>query len=117
MVEQWVKNFESRKLCLHQAEVTCEAVELLGCSVDGAALRMEISGGRLRKVQAGVRGLLERRKVTGWSIEVVVGHLTFCGLSNRGLLTALRTVYTFIRRRYLEPKAKKGFLGFLRSFK
>ena len=63
---------------------------------------MEIADERLFKVQAGVQGLLSRRRVTGWSVEVIVGHLTFCGLANRGLLTVLHTVYRFMRRRYLE---------------
>ena len=63
---------------------------------------MSITDERLAKVQAGVQRLLDLRRMAGWSVEVVLGHLTFCALANRGLLTIPHTLYRFIRRHYLE---------------
>ena len=42
-----------------------------------------------------------RRKVTGWALEVILGHCTFVGLCNRSLLTVFHTVYGFVRENYL----------------
>ena len=102
IVESWVTEFEKDGLLLHKATVTSEATTVLGNKLDGTQMRMGITDERLVKIQAGVKGLLQRRKVAGWAREVVIGHLTFCGLANRGLLTVFHTVYRFMRRHYLE---------------
>ncbi|CAK0809789.1 unnamed protein product [Prorocentrum cordatum] len=49
-----------------------------------------------------VRGLLARRRVKGWAVEAVLGHLTFCGLCSRGTLSAFNSVYGFVRAHYDE---------------
>ena len=92
------EQLEDENLLLHKSEDICGPTAMLGSRVDGERLTLEIADERLFKVQAGVQGLLSRRRVTGWSVEVTAGHLTFCGLANRGLLTVLQTVYRFMHR-------------------
>ena len=89
-VSKWVEAFEAEDLKLHKAEVTRGEV-VLGSTIDGTRLRMEITQERLSRLQAAVRGLLARRRVAGWCVETVLGHLTFCGLANRALLSTLHT--------------------------
>ncbi len=97
-----MSSFEGENLLLHNFEVASRPTAALGSKVDGEKLTMEITDERLFEAQAGVQGLLARRLVAGWSVEVVVGHLAFCGVADRTLLKVLHTVYRFVRRRYLE---------------
>ena len=101
-VSDWVAAFESRELLLHKSEVVCGPVTVLGSKIDSDQLTMAIKDERLMKVQAAVAGLLARRRTAGWCVEVLLGHLTFCGLANRGILTVPHTLYRFIRRHYTE---------------
>ena len=101
-VSEWVTAFESRELLLHKSEVVCGPVTVLGSKIDGDQLTMAIKDDRLMKVQAAVAGLLARGRTAGWCVEVLLGHLTFCGLANRGILTVPHTLYRLIRRHYTE---------------
>ncbi|CAK0829423.1 unnamed protein product, partial [Prorocentrum cordatum] len=46
------------------------------------------------------RGLLARRRVQGWAVEAVLGHLTFCGLCSRGALSVFKSVRGFAQAHY-----------------
>ena len=69
---------------------------------------------------------LSRRAMPGWAWEILLGHLTFCGLVCRDVLSAFHSIYAFIRKHYNErvplwPSARdelRHFLGamiFLRA--
>ena len=102
-VRTWRSEFEEAGLLMHKGQVTSEATEVLGTEVDGSKHTIAVTAKRVVKIQAATQGLLERKRVCGWTLEVVVGHITFCALAQRGLLSVLSSVYSFIRLRYNEP--------------
>ena len=102
IVGEWSESFESAGLLLHKSEVS-EKTECLGVQLDGSKLRSTITDKRFWRTRQAVRGVLGLRRVSGWSLEVVIGHLTFCGLSNRSTLSCFHTVYRFISSCYTTP--------------
>ena len=92
------QKFDGLGLDLHGSEVSSGCVEALGCIVEGNKLRSRITVERLWKVHQGVEGLLRRRRCSGRALEIVVGHLTFCGLMCRTSLSILHSVYAFIQK-------------------
>ena len=44
-----------------------------------------------------LRALLRLKKVSGWQVEAVLGHITFLCLMRRELLSIFHTVYRFVR--------------------
>lgn len=50
-----------------------------------------------------IQGLLQRKKVSGRILEVVVGHATFVALTCRSLLSIFNTTYRYIRATYYQP--------------
>ena len=91
--------FDGLGLELHGSEVSNGSVEALGCIIEGNRLRSRITLARLWKVHQGIEGLLRRRRCSGRALEVVLGHLTFCGLMSRPSLSILHGVYPFILKR------------------
>ena len=65
-------------------------------------MRSRIHPKRLWKVHHGIDGLLRRKRCVGRTLEVVIGHCTFCGLMNRRSLACFHTAYAFIHRHYFE---------------
>ncbi|CAK0860257.1 unnamed protein product, partial [Prorocentrum cordatum] len=51
-----------------------------------------------------LNGLLRRRRLTGWAVEVLVGHCAFAGLLSRGTLSVFHAVYAFMRASNAEPR-------------
>ena len=47
-----------------------------------------------------ISALLRRRRVKGQILEVLLGHMTFAGLANRRVRSALNAVYKFCREHY-----------------
>ena len=92
------QTFDGLGLELHGSEVSCGSVEALGCIIEGNKLRSRIAVGRLWKVHQAVEGLLRRRRCSGRALEVIVGHLTFCGLMCRTSLSILHSVYPYIQK-------------------
>ena len=97
-MEQLRVKFDGLGLNLHASEVTCGSVEALGCLVEGGRLRCRLTPARLWKVHQAVQGLLLRKRCSGRALEVIVGHLTFCGLMCRMSLSILHSAYGFIRK-------------------
>lgn len=96
VVEKWTAAFEADQLLLHKPEISSRT-QLSCVRLDGEDLSMQVTVERLLKVRAAVEGVLSRRKVCGWVVEVVVGHLTFTALACRGILLALHTVCQFMQ--------------------
>ena len=90
--------FDGLGLELHGSEVSSGCVEALGCIIEGNKLRCRVTVERLWKVHQAVEGLLKRRRCAGRALEILVGHLTFCGLMCRASLSILHSVYPFIQK-------------------
>ena len=90
-------SFDSQGLNLHASEVSSGEVESLGCVIEGSRMSSRINPKRLWKVHHAILGLLRRGRCSGRTVEVVVGHLTFCGLMNRLSLSCFCSVYAFQR--------------------
>ena len=92
--------FDGLGLDLHGSEISSGSVEALGCMVEGEKLRCRITPARLWKVHQAVEGRLRRKRCSGRALEIIVGHLTFCGLMSRMSLSILHSTHGFIRRFY-----------------
>ena len=98
-------HFGGKGLLLHPGEVHSEETKALGTILDGKNLCSRICPERYHKVRQSIRGLLQKPRVTGQMVEVVLGHATFCALNNRMLMSIFHSCYKFIRAHYFEPVA------------
>lgn len=118
--------FETKQLLLHAGEIHSRSVKALGVELRGDILAVRITPSRYHKVRQAITGILERKKVSGKIVEVVLGHCTFIGLTNRLLLSIFHSIYAFIRKEYYTPSrlwnsvreeliAFRGLMIFLQS--
>ena len=91
------EKFDGQGLELHACEVSSGSVEALGVLVEGGKLRCRITPSRLWKVHQAIVGL-RRGRCSGRTLEVLVGHMIFCGLMNRCSLSILHCVYPFMKK-------------------
>ena len=97
--EEWSAHFESLGLALHKAEVE-ENPETLGVQLDTERFKSSVTQKRFWRIRQATHAILGQRRVSGWSLEVLMGHITFCCLANRLLLGCFHTVYRFISSCY-----------------
>ncbi|CAK0828541.1 unnamed protein product, partial [Prorocentrum cordatum] len=102
VMNQLTGEFTKLSLLLHKDELVPDKAVALGTEIDGGLLRTRVTSDRFWRCRQAVRGLLARRRVKGWAVEAVLGHLTFCGLCSRGTLSAFNSVYGFVRAHYDE---------------
>ncbi|CAK0833049.1 unnamed protein product, partial [Prorocentrum cordatum] len=102
VMNQLTGEFTELNLLLHKDELVPGMAVALGTEIDGSQLRTRVASDRFWRCRQAVRGLLARRRVKGWAVEAVLGHLTFCGLCSRGTLSAFNSVYGFVRAHYEE---------------
>ncbi|CAK0901058.1 unnamed protein product, partial [Prorocentrum cordatum] len=102
VMNQLTGEFTELNLLLHKDELVPGMAVALGTEIDGSRLRTRVTSDRFWRCRQAVRGLLARRRVKGWAVEAVLGHLTFCGLCSRGTLSAFNSVYGFVRAHYDE---------------
>ncbi|CAK0807877.1 unnamed protein product, partial [Prorocentrum cordatum] len=102
VMNQLTGEFTKLSLLLHKDELVPDKAVALGTEIDGGQLRTRVTSDRFWRCRQAVRGLLARRRVKGWAVEAVLGHLTFCGLCSRGTLSAFNSVYGFVRAHYDE---------------
>ena len=74
----------------------------MGTHLDGRRLRTLIKSQRYWKLKLAIRYALRRKKLDGITVEIIVGHCTFCALICRGTLSVFHTVYRFIAVSYYE---------------
>ncbi|CAK0816207.1 unnamed protein product, partial [Prorocentrum cordatum] len=95
--------FESAGLVTHEHEVSVTSSKALGTHLDLVGLGVSLSPSRLWKVRQGVLFALSCRKLPGRVWEVLLGHLTFCALINRSMMSVFRSIYAFIGKYYATP--------------
>ena len=102
VMNQLTGEFTELNLLLHKDELVPGMAVALGTEIDGSQLRTRVTSDRFWRCRQAVRGPLARRRVKGWAVEAVLGHLTFCGLCSRGTLSAFNSVHGFVRAHYDE---------------
>ena len=93
-------HFNGIGLKIHDLEVHHVKANILGVSLDLKEGHSQITDERFFALRSGIRALIRRGRCSGQALEVLVGHLTYAGLSNRGCLTMLNGVYKFIHQFY-----------------
>ncbi|CAK0868534.1 unnamed protein product, partial [Prorocentrum cordatum] len=102
VMNQLTGEFTELNLLLLKDELVPGMAVALGAEIDGSQLRTRVTSDRFLRCRQAVRGLRARRRVEGWAVEAVLGHLTFCGLCSRGTLSAFNSVCGFVRAHYDE---------------
>ena len=85
-------------LPIHDVTTESSELESLGLALhsDSAKVKPE----RRMKLKQAVRALLERPRVSGKQLEVIIGDFTFCALLSRPFLSVFQCTYTYINRHY-----------------
>ena len=96
--------FTAQGLLTHEEETTTGETKALGTRLDLRRLEASLTPKRVWKVMLGVRAALRAGRLSGRVVEILVGHLTFCGLLDRASLSCLSSCYAFARRHYLERR-------------
>ncbi|CAK0838915.1 unnamed protein product [Prorocentrum cordatum] len=94
------RDFDGDHLKFHVVEVMPEGGRTLGCYLDGRHRATRPTDERFAMVRKGLRCLLRRRKVAGWQLEMVLGHMTFMALVRRDVLSIFHSVYAFVAQNY-----------------
>ena len=95
--------FNKEMLILHPGVVHSRSVKALGCDLRGDLFATRVTAERYHKLHQAIQAILDRKKVSGRILEVVIGHATFVGLTCRNLLSIFNTVYKYIRSNYSSP--------------
>lgn len=75
-------------------------VETLGWAFNADHPTVSITNKRLWRMRLATMELLKLGRASGRTLERLVGHYTFAGLMQRGMLTVFQAVYCFIRKNY-----------------
>ena len=116
-IHEITETFECEGLKLHPGEIKSHNVEALGCRLSGRDRRASLKPARLWKLRQAIRYLLKLPRVCGRTLEVVLGHATYCALLNRNLMPIFHSTYKFIRKHYqqkvaLWPSVRQEFKAF-----
>ena len=95
--------FGAHSLILHPGVVSCGTTKALGCVIRGDLLASRVPPERYHKLRQAIQGLLERKRVSGRFLEIVIGHAAFVALMNRPVLSVFNAVYRYISAHYFKP--------------
>ena len=70
----------------------------LGTVLDTGRRRSSLAPRRFWKLRHGIDAILKAKTVIGTTLEVVIGHATFCSLLARPALSCFHSVYKYIQR-------------------
>ena len=109
--------FNHDGLLIHELEVHPSGGDAIGVTIDGASHVL------LRKA---LQATLNRTRIAGWVIEVLLGHCTYFSLVMRDVLCVFHSCYRFVQRHYSkaavmwhevrnELRAFKGMMIFVAS--
>ena len=85
-------------LLTHSVSVSDSQVVSLGTVLDCARRRSSLAPRWFWKLRRGIDATLRAKTVTGSTLEVVIGHATFCSLLARPALTCFHSVYNTFKR-------------------
>ena len=70
------QDFERDRLMLHEISVRSDSGRALGIGLNVDQLRTLLSVERFGRIRKGLRCFLKRRRVAGWELEGLMGHVT-----------------------------------------
>ena len=97
-----VESFGAVNLKLHEVELNQQIGETLGVTVDGSRGETRNTERRTLRLWSALGALLSRRRVCGWELEAVMGHVTHYALVRREALSLFHCTYRFCQRHYWE---------------
>ena len=104
LVNDMMRRVESRLndvgLLTHELTLASTNTELLGLVVDGKRKEIRMSPKRFWRIRYAIEWVLSREKVSGKTIERIIGHITFASLLERCTLSVPHTIYKFIQKYY-----------------
>ncbi|CAE7509286.1 unnamed protein product, partial [Symbiodinium microadriaticum] len=120
------KIFEQRHLVLHPGIISTGSTKALGCDLRGDLLASRITPERYHRLYQAICAVLQRKRISGRLLEVIIGQATFAGLMCRPTLSVFNTVYRYINSCCYKPcvlwesarqelKAFKGLMIFLHA--
>ena len=92
-----MSHFSELGLQMHEVEIFEDTGETLGTRVSLSGLSSALSKKRYWRVRQGLRYALSRRALPGAIWLILVGHITYCCLTNRDLMSLLFATYKFAR--------------------
>ena len=76
-MESVIKAVEARGLAMHETQISCDAVEAFGVVLDPGLRHTRLTNRRFWKIRDAITGALERRRLSGRALEILIGHMTF----------------------------------------
>jgi hypothetical protein len=102
-LDRSISQFADKGLHLHEINLQAGASEALGMIVDTELMETGNSWKRFGRIRKAISAILNQRMVSGWSVEVLVGHCTYFALVRRDLLSIFHATYSFIQKCYDKP--------------
>eukprot|EP00959_Pyramimonas_sp_CCMP1952_P356922 7473823-Pyramimonas_sp.AAC.1 len=98
-----VSTFERHGFAMHEISPVSDAAVILGASVGGSPPSTRRVLNKLLLVRGALQWLASGPTVTGRQVEVIVGHYVALTSFNRLGLSVMRSLYDFIRDKYVMP--------------
>lgn len=97
--------FESRGLSIYSNELPSDEIEVLGTRLDMAYSSGGLTAGRFWRMKEALAHAVRRRALGGRTLEILIGHATFCNLARRQLLSVFHSTYRFSNACFWERSA------------
>lgn len=97
-------HFTREGLHIHELDPTLMGGDALSIHIDGKALAARKTLARFAKLRNAVRGILRRKRVAGWQLEVLIGHCTYLVLIQREIICIFHSVYPYISKHFFAPR-------------
>ena len=98
-----VGDFNDAGLELHETSTGSGERDALGTVLDCSMFSSRPTTRRWWNLRMAVSVFLRRRRATGKALEILIGHMTFSGLTCRWVLAVFHLVYKFCRAHYFDP--------------
>ena len=92
--------FNGVNLTLHEIDVHSSVAVPLGVMLDLVHFTTSNSPERYGRIHQAIGYVLNQRMLSGWVLEVLIGHCTYFGLVNRDMLCVFHAAYNFIAKHY-----------------
>ena len=81
-------------------ELLTDVGKALGCEIDVKQFKVRPTAERFANVRQAIRFALRQRYLSGWQVEMLMGHITFLAFLRRETLAIFHATYRFMRSEY-----------------